>query len=209
MLKRLGARLHDMCSLLIDCIWIAQTWEYCSSPQDEAAILNSVTSLDRGVVPTLSLMTLSDGMSCTSLRLGSTPRSLHSWRQSEMGQYDNELRETFGFEVKDSGERQKFASGMQRDVTTDKTDYSLALDGPMFERYAVHLTKGAQKYDARNWMKANGIEEAARFHQSAVRHFFQWLKGDEDEDHAAAVFFNINGYEYVREKIRNTPNSVR
>ncbi len=102
------------------------------------------------------------------------------------------------FAVKDSGERSRFDSGMVRDVTTGKTDYALVFDGPMLERWAVHLTKGAEKYDKSNWLKANGPEEQARFRESAVRHFVQWLRGDTDEDHAAAVFFNLNGFEYVR-----------
>lgn len=104
------------------------------------------------------------------------------------------------FDLKDSGQRQQFDSGMVRDPTTDKIDYSLALDGPMFERLAVHLTKGAQKYSKRNWMQASGGAELARFRESAVRHFMQWLHGDTDEDHAAAVFFNVNGYEFVKER---------
>ncbi len=107
---------------------------------------------------------------------------------------------TKGFEVKDSGERKTFDSGMVRDVTTDKTDYSLAMDGPMFERLAIHLTKGAKKYAKRNWMQAAGPEEMDRFRESALRHFIQWMRGDVDEDHAAAVLFNINGYEYTKGK---------
>lgn len=105
------------------------------------------------------------------------------------------------FVVKDSGERQKFSSGMQRDVTTGKVRYDLVFDGPMLVRYAAHLTKGAEKYEPRNWMKASGQEEYDRFRESAIRHMFQWLQGDRDEDHAAAVFFNINGAEYVRSKM--------
>jgi hypothetical protein len=105
------------------------------------------------------------------------------------------------FIIKDSGKRQHFDSGMQRDVTTDKTDYSLIFDGPMLDRWAVHLTKGARKYDARNWMKANGQAELDRFKASAARHFIQWMRGDQDEDHASAVFFNINGYEYTKGKL--------
>lgn len=107
------------------------------------------------------------------------------------------------FQVKDSGQRQQFSSGMQRDVQTDKTDYSLVFDGPMLERWATHLTKGAVKYSSRNWMKANGQEELDRFKQSAVRHFVQWLRGDQDEDHAAATYFNICGVEFVKEKLQN------
>lgn len=105
------------------------------------------------------------------------------------------------FEVKDSGERLSFDSGMVRDVTEGKVDFSLALDGPMFDRLAVHLTKGAEKYEKRNWMKANGQAELDRFRESALRHFLQWYRGETDEDHAAAVFFNINGAEYVRDRI--------
>lgn len=100
--------------------------------------------------------------------------------------------------IKDSGNRQAFAGGMVRDVTTGKTNYSLALDGPMFKRWAIHMTKGAIKYAARNWMLAQGDEEYERFRESALRHFLQWFDGDSDEDHAAAVFFNINGAEYIK-----------
>lgn len=111
------------------------------------------------------------------------------------------------YEVKDSGERLEFASGMVRDVTTDKTDYSLVLDGPMFERWANHLSKGAQKYSKRNWMLAEGDAELERFRESAFRHFLQWYYGDLDEDHAAAVFFNINGAEYVRGRHNDSTES--
>ncbi len=105
------------------------------------------------------------------------------------------------FETKDSGERMQFSSGMQRDTTTGKTDYSLVYDGPMLQRWAELDTRGAVKYEARNWMKAAGQAELDRFKASAARHFAQWMRGDTDEDHGAAVFFNINGAEYVKEKL--------
>jgi hypothetical protein len=68
----------------------------------------------------------------------------------------------------------------------------------MFRRWADHLTKGAVKYAPRNWMQANGDEELQRFRESALRHFMQWFWGESDEDHAASVFFNINGAEFVK-----------
>ena len=105
------------------------------------------------------------------------------------------------FVIKDSGERKQFASGMVRDTAADKTLFTLVLDGPMFMRWAIHLTKGALKYAKRNWMQANGTEELERFRESAFRHFIQWYNGDVDEDHASAVFFNINGAEYVKQKL--------
>ena len=108
------------------------------------------------------------------------------------------------FEVKDSGERAKFPSGMQRDTNSGKTLYDLVFDGPMLIRWAEHLTKGARKYEPKNWMKAYTEEELLRFRESAIRHFFQWLKGETDEDHAAAVFFNINGVEFVKQQAPKT-----
>lgn len=156
------------------------------------------------------------------------------------------------FETKDSGKREQFASGMQRDTQDGKLRVDLAFDGPILRilfregpkgdaglamcdwyetassshpapdeaakvlrliaayeggmgalmtRYAGVMTRGAIKYTARNWMQADGEAEAARFISSASRHFMQWYRGDTDEDHAAAVVFNLNGYEYVRSKM--------
>ena len=107
------------------------------------------------------------------------------------------------YNVKDSGERQQFDSGMVRDVTDGNIDYSLIYDGPMYDRWAEHLTKGAQKYSARNWMKADGASELERAVGSAARHFRQWMRGDRDEDHAAACYFNINLAEYVRSRLED------
>lgn len=111
-----------------------------------------------------------------------------------------------GFEIKDSGERKSFASGMVRDVTTGKIQYHRVLDGPMFKRWAEHLTKGATKYPdiapgKANWTLAKSEEERQRFKESALRHFIAWYEGETDEDHAAGVFFNINGAEYTKDRI--------
>lgn len=105
------------------------------------------------------------------------------------------------FSIKDSGERLEFDSGMVRDIAEDKINWSLIADGPMLRRWAGHLTGGAKKYSPRNWMLAEDDDEYQRFRESAFRHFMQWYLGESDEDHAAAVFFNINGAEYTKEKM--------
>lgn len=110
------------------------------------------------------------------------------------------------FIVKDSGARQKFESGMVRDTTAGKTQFHRVLEGPMLTRWAEHLTKGAVKYPdnedgTANWTKADGQPELRRFKESALRHFIQWHNGEQDEDHAAAVLFNLNGAEYVNENL--------
>jgi hypothetical protein len=111
------------------------------------------------------------------------------------------LSDANAFIVKDSGKRELFDSGMQRDTTEGKRLWHLVMDGPMLPRWADQLTKGAVKYEARNWMKADGDGEYERFRESAFRHFMQWYLGETDEDHAAAVYFNINGAEFVKSKI--------
>lgn len=116
------------------------------------------------------------------------------------------------FVVRDSGERQKFESGMSRDVTTGKVQIGRVFDGPMLKRWAEHITKGATKYpDIRpgvpNWTLASGEEELARFKDSAARHFWEWYtNSNPSEDSAAGIFFNVNGAEFVKEKLREGKN---
>lgn len=104
------------------------------------------------------------------------------------------------FTIKDSGERQAYASGMVRDVQDDKPDYTL-LPLEFLDRWAAHMTKGAAKYGRENWRLASSQDELQRFRSSAFRHFMQWLRGDRDEDHASAVCFNVAACEATREKI--------
>ena len=100
------------------------------------------------------------------------------------------------FAVKDSGERREYDSGMVRDTQDGKPDYTL-LPLEFLTRWAEHMTKGAVKYGRENWRLANSQQELDRFKASAMRHMMQWLMGDRDEDHAAAVCFNIAAAEFV------------
>lgn len=102
--------------------------------------------------------------------------------------------------IKDSGERVEYPSGMRRDTLVGKPRYEL-VDRAMLTRWAVHMTRGAEKYGLENWRLANSVEEARRFQGSAMRHLIQWMNGEREEDHAAAIMFNIAAYEYVLMKI--------
>ncbi len=114
-----------------------------------------------------------------------------------------------GYEIKDSGEREAFDGGMVRDTEADKVDYTNLIEHfePMGTRYAEHMTAGRIKYEdvlpgVPNWtMTPITYEAKERFRRSASRHFKQWMRGDSDEDHAAAVMFNINGAEFVDERL--------
>jgi len=113
------------------------------------------------------------------------------------------------FKTKDSGKRAEFSTGMQRDTTEGKPRFDLVLpkDVPykeqLFTRVAELMSRGAEKYTERNWEKAETEKELNRFKQSAFRHFMQWITGEEDEDHAAAVVFNIQGAEYVKRRMKD------
>lgn len=104
------------------------------------------------------------------------------------------------FVTKDSGKRQVFSTGMRRDTQDDKPRFDL-VDMVMLERWAALMQRGAVKYTEDNWRKAKTPAELKRFKASAFRHFIQWFSGQDDEDHAAAVFFNIAGAEMVKTKL--------
>lgn len=114
-----------------------------------------------------------------------------------------------GYITKDSGQRATFDSGMQRDTQEGKPRFDLMFPvGVPYEeqfvtRIAALMARGAEKYDDRNWEKANSPEELERMKASAIRHFIQWLCGERDEDHAAAVVFNLLAYETTDQKINN------
>lgn len=106
------------------------------------------------------------------------------------------------FETKDSGQRVDFPSGMRRDTDKGKPRYDL-IDEPMLTRWAELMARGAEKYGENNWKLANSEEELQRFKASGFRHFMQWIRGDEDEDHAAAILYNVAAAEYVKRRLQN------
>lgn len=104
------------------------------------------------------------------------------------------------FQVKDSGVRQDYESGMRRDTQKGKPDYTL-IDREFLRRLATHMTLGAEKYGRGNWELANSEEELIRFKASAFRHLMQWLNGEDDEDHMAAVAFNLAAAEHTKRRL--------
>jgi hypothetical protein len=117
------------------------------------------------------------------------------------------------FETKDSGRREEYASGMRRDTQEGKARFDLLWPegvpyGEQFlTRFAELMARGAEKYGDRNWEQANSQVELDRFKASAARHFAQWVAGERDEDHAAAVAFNLMAYETVRWRLASNETS--
>ncbi len=113
-------------------------------------------------------------------------------------------RETF--ETKATGEKEELANGMVRSPSGTKPNWLLVTKGPLLKRWMELLGRGAVVYGPNNWtlaLTATNLAERAktkeRYRESAARHFMQWLNGDRDEDHAAGVVFNLNGYEAMLE----------
>lgn len=108
-----------------------------------------------------------------------------------------------GYTTKDSGRRAEFANGGVRDSEAGKPRFDLTqprtvpFKDQMLTRWAALMGRGAEKYEDRNWERFSDDKALARAKSSAFRHFMQWLNGEDDEDHAAAVFFNITAVEYI------------
>ena len=65
-------------------------------------------------------------------------------------------------------------------ILHDLSDYVLAL--------SFHLEKGAIKYEERNWEKGIPL---SKYIDSASRHYLKHLRGDNDENHFIACFWNL------------------
>jgi hypothetical protein len=119
-----------------------------------------------------------------------------------MGGYD------IMYMTKDSGKRVKYPSGFNRDLQDGKPRYDL-IYLPCVKRLAELLQRGAVKYGENNWKLAKTEEEFNRFKASAFRHFYQYMNNENDEDHMAAVTFNLFAMEYMKDEvIRNAETKI-
>lgn len=113
------------------------------------------------------------------------------------------------FEVKDVRPKGTYASGMVREDQGDRPRFDLLIpEGIPYEhqpltRWATLLARGAEKYSARNWEKADSVEELDRFRASAFRHFIQWMSGEKDEDHLTMTWFNMMAADCTEWKIND------
>jgi len=101
-------------------------------------------------------------------------------------------------EVCDSGVREDFPTGSQRDTRAGKGRYDL-LPAYAIGRLARHYENGARKYRDRNWEKGQPV---SRYLDSALRHQFRWLDGSRGEDHLAAAVWNLLAIIETQERVR-------
>lgn len=84
-------------------------------------------------------------------------------------------------------QNRQFKTGAQRDTGDGKLCMSLVPQEEL-NRVMKRYLSGASKYGKNNWVK--GMPLSVYF-DSAHRHLQAWWQGDQDEDHAAAVVWNM------------------
>ncbi|MFC8686335.1 dATP/dGTP diphosphohydrolase domain-containing protein [Brevibacillus porteri] len=105
--------------------------------------------------------------------------------------------------ILDDGQHKTFETGAKRDRAPGKGRYDL-LSPVAMRRIAIRSELGELKYgDGRNWEKGMPISE---FMDSAVRHIFQYMAGDTQEDHLAAAAWNLNCAMHLEETMPQMQN---
>lgn len=97
-----------------------------------------------------------------------------------------------GYVTRDSGRREEFNTGAQRDTRQGKGRYDLIPPRPL-KRLAGVYERGAIKYGDNNWRKGMPF---SRFIDSATRHLVEYREIKEansqmDEDHLAQAVWNL------------------
>jgi hypothetical protein len=91
------------------------------------------------------------------------------------------------FEMQDNGTREvQIENGALRENQTGKGRPDLICPFAL-TRLAKHYENGARKYGDRNYEKGMPF---SRYTASMFRHVIAWMKGDESEDHLAAIAWN-------------------
>jgi hypothetical protein len=107
------------------------------------------------------------------------------------------------YATKTSDNKETYSTGMVRDSQVGKPRFDLIepenipFANQMLTRWAQLMSRGATNYGERNWEKARTKEERDRARASFKRHSQQWYHGEKDEDHAAAIFFNVTEVELI------------
>lgn len=102
------------------------------------------------------------------------------------------------FILKDSGERQQFATGAVRDKQVGKGRFDLIPPIPL-KRLAMIFEAGSLKYESRNWERGMPL---SRFLDSAKRHLSQFEEGLRDEDHLGQTIWNLWCLMHTQEMIK-------
>ena len=88
---------------------------------------------------------------------------------------------------KSQNDNRQFTTGAQRDTGDGKLRMSL-IPHQELKRVMKRYLDGAEKYGENNWIRGMPLSV---YYDSAHRHLEAWWRGDKNEDHAAAVAWNM------------------
>jgi hypothetical protein len=159
--------------------------------------MNTKLSLKPGVDPHITVVTLI--VLDMSRRFALTVKRNVNTRHIRRDSYTRIVLNVEGerVDLKDSGQREQFTTGSQRDIRTGKGRFDLIPCGPLF-RLARIYEDGAVKYDDNNWRKGQPL---SRYVDSAERHMKKWRAGEHDEDHLAQATWNLFALMYTEAAI--------
>lgn len=98
----------------------------------------------------------------------------------------------------DSGKRREVPTGSVREAREGKGRFDLLSFFALHE-LACHTEDGAVKYSDRNWEKGQPL---SWYLDSAIRHLYKYLGGDDSENHIAAAMWNCMAFIHTREMVR-------
>ena len=139
-----------------------------------------------------------DNDRCPHKRIGSTQKAREEYQKEVEFSTDKEEWEAIV----------RSASGTNRSSEEGKLRYDLcfppsdAMECSILSRWALHMTKNVESKGEANWHNASTAEDIKRFYRSAWRHWMAFIAGEDDEDHLAAILFNLQGIAYVQHRIK-------
>lgn len=101
----------------------------------------------------------------------------------------------------------KFKTGAVRDKEEGKPDFTETISWTAFHRYAQYMTGKKEKYGQGNFKKGMPIDA---YERSLLRHIDKYMRNkyengndEPNEDHLAAMVFNIFGIMHEENNERN------
>lgn len=101
---------------------------------------------------------------------------------------------------------EKFETGSRRDSREGKGRYDL-IPWEIITQLSKRFESGASLYGDRNWEKGQPL---GRYLDSSLRHLFQFLDGNTDEEHHIAAVWNLIAliWTYDQIKAKSLPASL-
>lgn len=100
--------------------------------------------------------------------------------------------------LKNTEEIETFPTGSKRNSRKGKGRFDL-LPWEAIKQWALLMESGAESHGERNWQMG---QDTYRYFDSAVRHLYNWIEGEREENHLSAALFNIGAIIWTEKQIK-------